>query len=78
MESEQQLQEILWISTGPEQTEALGEALGRTLPAGAVLALDGDRGARDLIAAQGAGLVLVPTTDPGVLRDVDHPGDLTG
>ena len=43
-----------------------------------LLALDGDRGARDLIAAQGAGLVLVPTTDSGVLRDVDHPGDLTG
>lgn len=55
MESEQELQEILWISTGPEQTEALGEALGRTLPAGAVLALDGDLGAGKTTLTRGLG-----------------------
>lgn len=55
MESERQLQEILWISTGPEQTEALGEALGRTLPAGAVLALDGDLGAGKTTLTRGLG-----------------------
>lgn len=39
-------------------------------------ALTGDRGARDLIAAQRGRLVLLPTPDPGVLLDVDGPADL--
>jgi tRNA threonylcarbamoyladenosine biosynthesis protein TsaE len=34
-----------WISTSPEATEALGRALGAALPAGSLLALDGDLGA---------------------------------
>ncbi|MCQ6263063.1 nucleotidyltransferase family protein [Alcanivorax sp. MM125-6] len=37
---------------------------------------DGD-GARDLIAAHRAALIELPVDDPGVLRDVDRPGDLT-
>ncbi len=39
-------------------------------------ALTGDRGARELIAAQTAQLVLLATTDPGILLDVDGPADL--
>jgi molybdenum cofactor cytidylyltransferase len=42
----------------------------------ALLSLDGDRGARDLIAAPGSGLVLLPTSDPGVVRDIDTPLDI--
>lgn len=40
----------------------------------ALAALDGDRGARDLLA--GTGLVEVPVADAGVLLDVDTPADL--
>jgi molybdenum cofactor cytidylyltransferase len=39
-------------------------------------ALKGDEGARRIIAANEAGLVKVPVGDPGVLRDIDTPGDL--
>lgn len=39
-------------------------------------ALTGDRGARDLIAAHEARLVLLPTEDLGVRLDVDGPADL--
>jgi molybdenum cofactor cytidylyltransferase len=39
-------------------------------------ALKGDEGARQIIAANEAGLVKVPVGDPGVLRDIDTPGDL--
>jgi molybdenum cofactor cytidylyltransferase len=40
-----------------------------------LLALNGDYGARDLIAS--VDLKLIPTRDPGVIRDVDWPRDLT-
>jgi molybdenum cofactor cytidylyltransferase len=40
-----------------------------------LLALAGDLGARDLIAAADR-LVLLPTSDPGVLLDVDTPADI--
>ncbi|MBL7249799.1 NTP transferase domain-containing protein [Alloalcanivorax marinus] len=36
---------------------------------------DGD-GARDLIARHRESLIELPVSDPGVLRDVDRPGDL--
>lgn len=39
-------------------------------------ALTEDRGARDLIGAHAAQLVLLPTEDLGVLLDVDAPGDI--
>lgn len=39
-------------------------------------ALDGDQGARGLIATHPQALVLHPTDDPGVLRDVDRRTDL--
>jgi len=39
-------------------------------------ALEGDEGARRIIAAHEALLVKVPVGDPGVLRDIDTPGDL--
>lgn len=42
----------------------------------ALLALSGDAGARDLLAAHAAELSLLPTDDPGVLRDVDETEDL--
>lgn len=40
----------------------------------ALLALDSDVGARGLITS--AELRLLPTDDPGVIRDIDRPGDL--
>jgi molybdenum cofactor cytidylyltransferase len=39
-------------------------------------ALSGDEGARALLSARGAELVLIAVDDPGVLRDVDTPADL--
>ncbi len=42
----------------------------------ALCALDGDRGARGLIAAHRQGLTLLHTEDPGVLRDLDRVEDL--
>lgn len=42
----------------------------------ALLALRGDRGARDVIAAHAGDLVEIDVDDPGVLRDVDVRGDL--
>jgi molybdenum cofactor cytidylyltransferase len=42
----------------------------------ALCALEGDRGARGLIAAHPAALTLLPTADPGVLRDLDRVEDL--
>jgi len=41
-----------------------------------LLALTGDRGARDVLAAHPDELVLLPTDDAGVLRDVDRVADL--
>ena len=41
-----------------------------------LLALDGDAGARDIIAAHKAELVLVECDDPGVLQDIDRREDL--
>src|SRR5262249_20604072 len=39
-------------------------------------ALRGDEGARPIIEAHRAGILLLPSSDPGVLRDVDAPADL--
>ena len=39
--------------------------------------LGGDEGARQLLAAHEAHLVKVSVGDPGVIRDIDEPGDLT-
>jgi molybdenum cofactor cytidylyltransferase len=41
-----------------------------------LLALRGDQGARDVLQRLGARLELVKTDDPGVLVDIDRPGDL--
>jgi molybdenum cofactor cytidylyltransferase len=38
--------------------------------------LDGDTGARDLLARSGSARRSLPLVDPGILRDVDFPGDL--
>jgi molybdenum cofactor cytidylyltransferase len=38
--------------------------------------LGGDEGARKILAAHEAELVKVPVGDPGVIRDIDRPGDL--
>ncbi len=43
-----------------------------------LVVLDGDEGARQVLADLGAGLVLAPCDDSGVLFDVDRPGDLSG
>jgi molybdenum cofactor cytidylyltransferase len=42
----------------------------------ALLALEGDAGARAIMAAHRAALQLVPVADPGVVRDVDEPANL--
>jgi len=47
---------------------------GRFLPE--LEALGGDVGARELLAAHEVELVKVPVGDPGVIRDIDRPGDL--
>lgn len=41
-----------------------------------LLALEGDQGARRLLADQPREVLRVPVRDPGVLRDLDYPGDL--
>ena len=41
-----------------------------------LIELSGDEGARKLLAAHEAELVKVPVGDPGVIRDIDQPGDL--
>ena len=41
-----------------------------------LLALRGDEGAKKLIAANEQKLVKIPVGDPGVIRDIDTPGDL--
>ena len=39
-------------------------------------ALDGDEGARSVLERHAAQLVKIPCGDPGVIRDIDAPGDL--
>ena len=41
-----------------------------------LLALRGDHGARDIVAAAGEELRLIPRDDPGVIQDIDSPSDL--
>ena len=56
-----------WLSRSPGETKALGAALGRALPPGTVVALDGDLGAGKTCFVQGlaAGLgVEDPVTSP--------------
>ncbi|MSQ89334.1 MAG: nucleotidyltransferase family protein [Betaproteobacteria bacterium] len=40
-------------------------------------ALRGDEGARKVLTAHALELVKIPVGDPGVIRDIDTPGDLT-
>ena len=42
-----------------------------------LVALSGDRGARHLLDQHTAQLRLIAVADPGILRDIDTPGDLT-
>ncbi len=42
----------------------------------ALARLEGDEGAREVLRGLGDGLAIVATSDPGVLIDVDAPGDL--
>ena len=44
--------------------------------ADALMALDGDRGARDVVAAAGSALCEVEVDDDGTVRDIDVPADL--
>ena len=41
-----------------------------------LLALDGDAGARDIIAAHKGELVLIECDDPGILQDIDRRADI--
>ena len=42
----------------------------------ALEALEGDEGAREIISTNVNSLVKIPVGDPGVIRDIDTPGDL--
>ena len=42
-----------------------------------LLALGGDEGAKALLALHSAELLKIPVGDPGVIRDIDRPEDLT-
>ena len=42
-----------------------------------LLALGGDEGARRLLTANESAVVKIPVGDPGVVRDIDRPEDLT-
>ena len=42
-----------------------------------LIALTGDEGARHVLAANENALVKIPVGDPGVIRDIDRPEDLT-
>jgi len=44
----------------------------------ALLALGGDEGAKNVVAAHRIGVVRIDVDDPGALRDVDRPCDLRG
>jgi molybdenum cofactor cytidylyltransferase len=41
-----------------------------------LLSLRGDEGAKKLLAANAGALLKIPVGDPGVIRDIDTPGDL--
>jgi molybdenum cofactor cytidylyltransferase len=41
-----------------------------------LLALKGDEGAKQLLAAREQELKKIPVGDPGIIRDIDTPGDL--
>ena len=41
-----------------------------------LLATKGDEGAKQLLAEHASELVKIPVGDPGVIRDIDTPGDL--
>ena len=41
-----------------------------------LLTLQGDEGAKKLLAAHEDSLKKIPVGDPGVIRDIDTPGDL--
>ena len=42
-----------------------------------LLAASGDEGAKKLLEAHAAELIKIPVGDPGVIRDIDRPSDLT-
>jgi molybdenum cofactor cytidylyltransferase len=55
-----------------------GHPVGLSKRFGAQLAdLDGDAGARDILAVHRSELVLIECADPGVLQDIDRRADLT-
>ena len=43
-----------------------------------LLAIEGDEGARSVLSRLGEKFALIPTSDPGVLLDIDRPSDLQG
>ncbi|KPV41678.1 hypothetical protein AN478_00935 [Thiohalorhabdus denitrificans] len=55
-----------------------GHPVGFARDHGAALAaLDGDRGARGVLEAHAGWVQRIAVTDPGILRDVDNPEDLS-
>ena len=54
-----------------------GHPVGLAAKFGSALeALEGDEGARRIISANEKSLLKIPVGDPGVIRDIDTPGDL--
>ena len=43
---------------------------------GELVALTGDTGARHILERDRSRIVLVPVDDPGILLDIDKPGDI--
>ncbi len=71
----------LFISQNPQATRALGEALGRVLPPGSVLALTGPMGAGKTCFCQGLARGLgvdpqIPVTSPTYTLIAEYPGRL--
>jgi len=69
----------LFLSQNPQATRALGEALGRVLPPGSVLALTGPMGAGKTCFCQGLARGLgvdpqIPVTSPTYTLIAEYPG----
>ena len=62
----------------PRYQGARGHPVGFSAAWGDALArLQGRFGARELIAAAGAGVEYIDSRDAGVIRDIDYPGDIS-
>jgi molybdenum cofactor cytidylyltransferase len=62
----------------PAYRESRGHPVGFGAAFGSALrSLEGDAGAREIVSANAPALVRIEVEDPGVLRDIDTPADLS-